>query len=91
MHPVGILCRGSLDAELNKYVAETYPKGTCAVYSTSGKDSEGPGADFEFAVVISAAKHSPQNFWYVIFSIYLNKLLKFMFFCLTSGMFRLRC
>ncbi|XP_074582412.1 F-actin-capping protein subunit alpha [Curcuma longa] len=54
--------RGSLDAELSKYVAETYPKGTCAVYSTSGKDSEGPGADFEFAVVISAAKHSPQNF-----------------------------
>ncbi|KAG6474828.1 hypothetical protein ZIOFF_064043 [Zingiber officinale] len=54
--------RGSLDAELSKYVAETYPKGTCAVYSTSGKDSEGPGVDFEFAVVISAAKHSPQNF-----------------------------
>jgi capping protein alpha len=49
---------------VSKYVAEAYPKGVCAVYCTSGKDIEGPGADFGFAVVISAAKRSPQNFWY---------------------------
>ena len=56
--------RSALDVELSKYVAEAYPKGVCAVYCTSGKDIEGPGADFGFAVVISAAKRSPQNFWY---------------------------
>lgn len=54
--------RDSLDAELSKYVGESYPKGFCAVYCTSGKDVEGPGADFEFTLVISAARHSPQNF-----------------------------
>ncbi|KAJ8510262.1 hypothetical protein OPV22_000696 [Ensete ventricosum] len=54
--------RSTLDAELSKYVGETYPKGECAVYCISGKDAEGPGADFEFVVVISAVKHSPQNF-----------------------------
>ncbi|XP_077218383.1 subunits of heterodimeric actin filament capping protein Capz superfamily [Tasmannia lanceolata] len=54
--------RGALDAELVKYVSETYPKGTCSVYCVSGKDTEGPGASFELAVVISAARHSPQNF-----------------------------
>ncbi|MQL90412.1 hypothetical protein Taro_022995 [Colocasia esculenta] len=57
--------RSILDAELCKYVGETYPKGTCAVYCTSGKDAEGPGMDFEFTVVISAARRSPQNFWCV--------------------------
>ncbi|KAM0947664.1 putative F-actin-capping protein subunit alpha [Dioscorea sansibarensis] len=54
--------RSALDAELCKYVDDTYPKGTCAVYCTRGKDVEGPGASFEFTVVISAARHSPQNF-----------------------------
>lgn len=54
--------RGCLDAELCKYVSEAYPKGTCSVYCTKGKDVEGPGADFEFTVVISASKLSPQNF-----------------------------
>eukprot|EP00268_Persea_americana_P064034 TRINITY_DN8379_c0_g1_i11.p1 TRINITY_DN8379_c0_g1~~TRINITY_DN8379_c0_g1_i11.p1 ORF type:complete len:308 (+),score=54.63 TRINITY_DN8379_c0_g1_i11:152-1075(+) len=54
--------RGTLDAELVKYVAETYPKGICSVYCINGKDTEGLGADFEFVVVISAARHSPQNF-----------------------------
>ncbi|URE24654.1 F-actin-capping protein subunit [Musa troglodytarum] len=54
--------RGTLADELSKYVGETYPKGTCAVYCISGKDAEGPGADFEFVIVISAAKYSPQNF-----------------------------
>ncbi|URD79625.1 F-actin-capping protein subunit [Musa troglodytarum] len=42
--------RSTLDAELSKYVGETYPKGVCAVYCISGKDAEGPGADFEFVV-----------------------------------------
>ncbi|RRT51814.1 hypothetical protein B296_00050876, partial [Ensete ventricosum] len=54
--------RSTLADELSKYVGETYPKGTCAVYCISGKDAEGPGADFEFVIVISAAKYSPQNF-----------------------------
>lgn len=54
--------RGALDAEVCKYVGDTYPKGTCSVYCTSGKDVEGPGDNFEFVVVISAAKLSPQNF-----------------------------
>uniref|UniRef100_A0A0E0LJP5 F-actin-capping protein subunit alpha n=1 Tax=Oryza punctata TaxID=4537 RepID=A0A0E0LJP5_ORYPU len=54
--------RSALDVELSKYVGEAYPKGVCAVYCTSGKDIEGPGADFGLAVVISAAKRSPQNF-----------------------------
>lgn len=48
-----------------KYVGEAYPKGVSAVYCTNGKDLEGPGADFGLAVVISAARRSPQNFWYV--------------------------
>jgi capping protein (actin filament) muscle Z-line, alpha len=56
--------RSSLDVELSKYVGEAYPKRVCAVYCTNGKDVEGPGADFGFVVVISAAKRSPQNFWY---------------------------
>ncbi|OAY68996.1 F-actin-capping protein subunit alpha [Ananas comosus] len=54
--------RIALDNELVKYVSETYPKGICAVYCTGGKHVEGPGADFGFAIIISAAKHSPQNF-----------------------------
>lgn len=60
-----IYVRGTLDAELVKYIAETYPKGICSVYCINGKDTEGLGADFEFVVVISAARHSPQNFWCV--------------------------
>jgi capping protein alpha len=28
---------------------------------------EGPGSNFELVVVISAAKNSPQNFWWVEF------------------------
>ncbi|KAJ1417140.1 F-actin-capping protein subunit alpha [Sesbania bispinosa] len=54
--------RCSLDAEILKYVEEAYPKGVCSVYCVNGKDVEGPGSDFELAVVISAARHSPQNF-----------------------------
>ncbi|CAA7388816.1 unnamed protein product [Spirodela intermedia] len=54
--------RAPLDAELCKYVDETYSKGTCAVYCTKGKDVEGPGAVFEFTVAISATRQSPQNF-----------------------------
>lgn len=55
----------AFDAEIIKYVSEAYPKGICCVYCTNGKDMEGPGSSFEFVVVISAARLSPQNFWYV--------------------------
>jgi len=58
-------CSYALDVELCKYVGEAYPKGTCSVYCTKGKEVEGPGDDFEFTVVISASKLSPQNFWCV--------------------------
>ncbi|KAK1292933.1 F-actin-capping protein subunit alpha [Acorus calamus] len=54
--------RVALDDELCKYVDESYPKGSCSVYCTVGKDVKGPGADFELVVVISAARHSPQNY-----------------------------
>ncbi|KAM3219181.1 F-actin-capping protein subunit alpha [Capsicum annuum] len=54
--------RSSMDAEIMKYVSETYPKGVCSVYCSKGKDVEEPGFDFELVVVISAARHSPQNF-----------------------------
>ncbi|XP_057961147.1 F-actin-capping protein subunit alpha isoform X2 [Malania oleifera] len=54
--------RCSMDAEIMKYVGEAYPKGVSSVYCINGKDVEGPGSDFEFVVVISAARHSPQNF-----------------------------
>ncbi|KAL5068446.1 hypothetical protein RYX36_019333 [Vicia faba] len=54
--------RFSLDVEILKYVEEVYPKGVCSVYCVNGKDAEGPGFDFELAVVISASRHSPQNF-----------------------------
>ncbi|RCV14464.1 hypothetical protein SETIT_2G428400v2 [Setaria italica] len=74
--------RSALDVELSKYVAEAYPKGVCAVYCTSGKDIEGPGADFGFAVVISAAKRSPQNFcngsWRSIWTMEFNYELQFV-------------
>ncbi|KAI8548088.1 hypothetical protein RHMOL_Rhmol07G0245200 [Rhododendron molle] len=54
--------RCALDAEIMKYVGEAYPKGVCSVYCARGKDVEEPGSDFELVVVISAARHSPQNF-----------------------------
>ncbi|KAK4282780.1 hypothetical protein QN277_014114 [Acacia crassicarpa] len=54
--------RCALDAEILKYVGEAYPKGVCSVYCANGKDVEGLGSDFELVVVISASKHSPQNF-----------------------------
>lgn len=68
--------RSALDAELCKYVGDTYPKGTCSVYCTSGKDVDGPGANFDFVVVISASKLSPQNFcngsWHAIWKLEFN-------------------
>ncbi|ONM60669.1 F-actin-capping protein subunit alpha [Zea mays] len=74
--------RCALDVELSKYVSEAYPKGACAVYCTSGKDIEGPGADFSFAAVISAAKRSPQNFcngsWCSVWTIEFNYELQFV-------------
>ncbi|KAK9161557.1 hypothetical protein Syun_007898 [Stephania yunnanensis] len=71
-----------LDAEIIKYVGEAYPKGVCAVYCSKGKDVEGPGSDFELAVVISAARHSPQNFcngsWRSIWKIKFNDEMRTM-------------
>ena len=62
-----ILCYGrcAVDEEIARYVGEAYPKGVCSVYCVNGKDAEGPESDFELAVVISASRHSPQNFWCV--------------------------
>lgn len=62
-----ILCygRGSIEAEIARYVGETYPKGVYSIYCVNGKDADGPEFDFELVVVISATRHSPQNFWYV--------------------------
>ncbi|KAK3041948.1 hypothetical protein RJ639_002256 [Escallonia herrerae] len=54
--------RCALDAESIKYISEAYPKGFSSVYCVSGKDVEEPGSDFELVIVISAARHSPQNF-----------------------------
>ncbi|KAL6964734.1 hypothetical protein U1Q18_035792 [Sarracenia purpurea var. burkii] len=54
--------RCAIDIEIMKYVGEAYPKGVCSVYCVRGKDVEEPGSDFELVVVISAARHSPQNF-----------------------------
>ncbi|XP_047321952.1 F-actin-capping protein subunit alpha [Impatiens glandulifera] len=54
--------RCALDEEVMRYVSEAYPKGVCSVYCGKGKDVEEPGSDFEFVVVISASRHSPQNF-----------------------------
>lgn len=56
-------CSGALDVELCKYVGEAYPKRTYSVYCTKGKYLEGPGADFEFTIVISASRVGPQNTW----------------------------
>ncbi|XP_062188482.1 F-actin-capping protein subunit alpha-like [Phragmites australis] len=74
--------RSALDVELSKYVGEAYPKGVCAVYCTSGKDADGPGADFGLAVVISAAKHSPLNFcygsWHSVWTVEFNYELQFV-------------
>lgn len=60
-----LFCRYALDVEMIKYVTEVYPKGICSVYCVNGKDVEEPGTNFELVVVISAARLSPQNFWYV--------------------------
>lgn len=62
--------RCAVDAEVSKYVGEAYPKGVCSVFCTSGKDVEEPGSDFELVVVISAARHSPQNFWWALNSVF---------------------
>ncbi|KAG2311677.1 hypothetical protein Bca52824_023234 [Brassica carinata] len=52
----------TLDAEIQIYVSESYPKGVSAVNCVRGKDADGPGSVFEFVVIITAMKLSPQNF-----------------------------
>ncbi|CAD5322163.1 unnamed protein product [Arabidopsis thaliana] len=54
--------RYALDAEIQRYVSESYPKGMSAVNCVKGKDTEGPGSDFELVVIITAMRLSPQNF-----------------------------
>ncbi|CAF1703463.1 unnamed protein product [Brassica oleracea] len=54
--------RSALDAEIQRYVSESYPKGVSTVNSVKGKDADGPGTDFELVVLITARKLSPQNF-----------------------------
>jgi len=56
--------RYALDAEIQRYVSESYPKGMSAVNCVKGKDTEGPGSDFELVVIITAMRLSPQNFWW---------------------------
>ncbi|KAL0730040.1 hypothetical protein Bca4012_026133 [Brassica carinata] len=56
------LNRCTLDAEIQIYVSESYPKGVSAVNCVRGKDADGPGSVFEFVVIITAMKLSPQNF-----------------------------
>ncbi|KAL1811858.1 hypothetical protein ACET3Z_021923 [Daucus carota] len=72
--------RCAVDAEVSNYVGEAYPKGVCSVFCTSGKDVEEPGSDFELVVVISAARHSPQNFcngsWRSVWNIELKEDLQ---------------
>ncbi|KAH0905140.1 hypothetical protein HID58_044643 [Brassica napus] len=54
--------RCALDAEIQRYVSESYPKGVSVVNCVKGKDADGPGTNFEFVVIITARKLSPQNF-----------------------------
>ncbi|KAG7021076.1 F-actin-capping protein subunit alpha [Cucurbita argyrosperma subsp. argyrosperma] len=54
--------RCTIDAEIARYVGDTYPKGVCSVYCVNGKDAEEAESDFELAVVISASRLSPKNF-----------------------------
>lgn len=57
--------RSALDAEIQRYVSESYPKGVSTVNCVKGKYADGPGTDFELVVIITARKLSPQNFWCV--------------------------
>ncbi|CAN6818147.1 unnamed protein product [Brassica oleracea] len=54
--------RSAIDAEIQRYVSESYPKGVSTVNCVKGKDADGPGTDFELVVLITARKLSPQNF-----------------------------
>ncbi|KAL3700417.1 hypothetical protein R1sor_018439 [Riccia sorocarpa] len=68
--------RSSVDTELLKYVEEAYPRGSCSVYCTSGKDYFANDGEFELTAVISTASFSPKNFrggrWRSVWTIQLN-------------------
>ncbi|KAL2651232.1 hypothetical protein R1flu_019360 [Riccia fluitans] len=68
--------RSSVDAELLKYVEEAYPRGSCSVYCTRGKDNFANDGGFELTVVISTSSFSPQNFrggrWRSVWTIQLS-------------------
>ncbi|MCO5579927.1 hypothetical protein L7F22_033794 [Adiantum nelumboides] len=53
--------RAAIDAEVMRYIEEAFPRGHCAVYATTGKDSE-VSQSFELTITISSAKLSPKNF-----------------------------
>ncbi|KAG6548633.1 hypothetical protein Mapa_009787 [Marchantia paleacea] len=69
--------RASVDAEVLKYVEEAYPRGSCSVYCTSGKNNHGDGGEFQLTVVISTSSFSPKNFrggrWRSIWTVELNE------------------
>ena len=78
--PTFLVCgRALLDAEICKYVEETYSNGNSAVYCTCGNDVAGPGENFEFTVVISVSRQNPKNFWYTDQKIFY--LLMIFVFC----------
>ncbi|OAE33651.1 hypothetical protein AXG93_4689s1380 [Marchantia polymorpha subsp. ruderalis] len=69
--------RASVDAEVLKYVEEAYPRGSCSVYCTNGKNNHGDGGEFELTVVISTSSFSPKNFrggrWRSVWTVELNE------------------
>ncbi|WZY83344.1 hypothetical protein YC2023_029728 [Brassica napus] len=44
--------RSALDAEIQRYVSESYPKGVSTVNCVKGKDADGPETDFELVLDI---------------------------------------
>ncbi|CAM6083538.1 unnamed protein product [Calypogeia fissa] len=54
--------RSSVDAELLKYVEDAYPRGSCSVYCTRGKDFQEGHGNIQLTVVISNSSFSPKNY-----------------------------
>ena len=69
-----LVSRSVVDTEVLHYTEEAFPKGHCAVYATSGKDSENMDT-FELTAIISSAKLSPKNYWWLLFAVILVQLL----------------
>ena len=69
-----LVSRSVVDTEVLRYTEEAFPKGHSAVYATSGKDSENMDT-FELTAIISSAKLSPKNYWWLLFAFILVQLL----------------